>query len=76
MITGTTVYPNAGMLIMFNEAIHPTAIKENRKLRALESMNIHFKRELVIPSDGAVETLLSIRLKAEPSDGFHSFTVS
>ncbi|KAK1977532.1 KR domain-containing protein [Colletotrichum cereale] len=58
-ITGTTLYPGAGMLIMVVEAAKQIAVKD-AVTEGIEFRNVTFDRGLVIPSDGAVETRLSL----------------
>ncbi|ETN44945.1 uncharacterized protein HMPREF1541_09820 [Cyphellophora europaea CBS 101466] len=60
-ITGTTLYPGAGMLIMAIEAARQLADPE-RILKGIELHDVTFGRGLVIPSgEDAVETSLSLR---------------
>ncbi|KAI0406744.1 ketoacyl-synt-domain-containing protein [Xylaria palmicola] len=72
-ITGTTLYPGAGMLIMVIEAV-PKLISEDANIRGIEFHDVHFERGLVIPDEVAAETLLSIQA---PNDRLndHSFAV-
>ncbi|KAI2628548.1 lovastatin nonaketide synthase [Hypoxylon sp. NC1633] len=72
-ITGTTLYPGAGMLIMVIEAAHQIAPK-NVTVKGVEFKDVHFERGLVIPSEGATETMLRIQTpKTEYSQ--HTFAV-
>lgn len=73
-ITGTTLYPGAGMLIMVLEAAQQLAEK-GVHFRGIEFRDVHFDRGLVIPGEGAVETRLSIRLPDEQDESLHSFAV-
>ncbi|RMZ80449.1 hypothetical protein DV737_g3022, partial [Chaetothyriales sp. CBS 132003] len=60
-ITGTILYPGAGMLIMAIEAARQLA-DPARSLKGIELQDVVFGRGLVIPSgDEAVETSLSLR---------------
>ncbi|KIX09429.1 uncharacterized protein Z518_00509 [Rhinocladiella mackenziei CBS 650.93] len=60
-ITGTILYPGAGMLIMAIEAARQLANPE-KTLKGIELQDVTFGRGLVIPSaDEAVETSLSLR---------------
>ncbi|RMD42161.1 hypothetical protein DV735_g2940, partial [Chaetothyriales sp. CBS 134920] len=60
-ITGTILYPGAGMLIMAIEAARQLA-DPARPLKGIELQDVVFGRGLVIPSsDEAVETSLSLR---------------
>ena len=61
-ITGTVLYPAAGMLVMALEAALQLAASQERTVRGVEFHNVRFDRGLVIPdSDDAVESSLSIR---------------
>ncbi|KAK9774993.1 hypothetical protein SCAR479_08267 [Seiridium cardinale] len=75
MITGTTLYPGAGMLIMVIEAAHQMAKQHGLKIFGIEFRNVHFERGLVVPNDGSIEVSLSIKLPASSTESFHSFTV-
>ncbi|PSR80251.1 hypothetical protein BD289DRAFT_441070 [Coniella lustricola] len=68
VITGTTLYPGAGMLIMVIEAAKQIAVSEGRTVSGLEFDNVFFERGLVVPDEGSIETLLSVRWsKTRPS---------
>ncbi|KAI8270597.1 Reducing polyketide synthase FUB1 [Colletotrichum sp. SAR11_239] len=73
-ITGTTLYPAAGMIVMTMEAAQQLADPE-RRLRGITFQNLKFERGLVVPSrDQAVQTEVSLR----PDDSMPStwsFTV-
>lgn len=73
-ITGTTLYPAAGMIVMAMEAAQRLADPE-RRLRGITFQNLKFERGLVVPSrDQAVQTEVSLR----PDDSMSStwsFTV-
>ncbi|KAI8156241.1 Reducing polyketide synthase FUB1 [Colletotrichum sp. SAR 10_70] len=73
-ITGTTLYPAAGMIVMVMEAAQQLADPE-RRLRGITFQNLKFERGLVVPSrDQAVQTEVSLR----PDDSMPStwsFTV-
>ncbi|KAJ5014431.1 Reducing polyketide synthase FUB1 [Colletotrichum sp. SAR 10_99] len=73
-ITGTTLYPAAGMIVMAMEAAQRLADPE-RRLRGITFQNLKFERGLVVPSrDQAVQTEVSLR----PDDSMPStwsFTV-
>lgn len=71
-ITGTTLYPGAGMLIMVIEAAREIARKD-ATLKGIEFKDIHFERGLVVPSEDAVETQL--RLSPVDSDSRYTFAV-
>ncbi|KAG6366829.1 hypothetical protein INS49_001010 [Diaporthe citri] len=73
-ITGTNLYPGAGMLIMVLEAAQQLAEKGVHS-RGIEFRDVHFDRGLVIPGEGAVETRLSIRLPDEQDESLYSFAV-
>ncbi|GAW15899.1 hypothetical protein ANO14919_053210 [Xylariales sp. No.14919] len=69
-ITGTTLYPGAGMLIMVIEAI-PKLLSEDANIRGIEFHDVHFERGLVIPDEVAAETLLSIQT---PNDRLNNYS--
>lgn len=73
-ITGTILYPGAGMLIMVLEAAKQIAIKA-ATVRGFEFRDVHFDRGLVIPGEGAIETRLSIRLPEEQDERLYGFAV-
>jgi acyl transferase domain-containing protein/NADPH:quinone reductase-like Zn-dependent oxidoreductase len=61
-ITGTILYPAAGMLIMALEAALQIAAAQEKAVRGVEFHNVNFERGLVILDiDEAVETSLSLR---------------
>ncbi|KAF9630952.1 hypothetical protein BFW01_g1824 [Lasiodiplodia theobromae] len=71
-ITGTILYPAAGMLVMALEGALQTAA-ENQNVRGFRFRNVSFERGLVVPSgdDSAVETRLSLRpLEGKPAGHF------
>lgn len=73
-ITGTVLYPGAGILIMALEAANQLA-DPSRKLKGFEFQNVTFDRGLVIPSaDQAVETSLSM-LPHKTFKSSYKFTV-
>lgn len=73
-ITGTVLYPAAGMLIMVVEAALQMA-NPKMTLKGVTFENVHFERGLVIPSaDQAVETSLSVQ-PHEAIPTLYSFTV-
>ncbi|KAI1811935.1 ketoacyl-synt-domain-containing protein [Poronia punctata] len=73
-ITGTTLYPGAGMLIMVLEAA-PKLVPESANIKGVEFVDVHFERGLVIPDEGAAETILSIQAPDPPLRSHHSFAV-
>lgn len=73
-ITGTTLYPGAGMLIMVLEAVQEM-VAEDVAVKGVEFRGVHFERGLVIPSEGAVETSLRIQTPRSESPSEHSFAV-
>ncbi|MCJ1251044.1 hypothetical protein MMC30_008275 [Trapelia coarctata] len=71
-ITGTVLYPAAGMIIMALEAALQMAADEGKAVRGVEFHDIHFDRGLVIPDvDDAVETSLSLRPHETLDSWFH-----
>lgn len=76
VITGTTLYPGAGMLIMAVEAAQQIAARDNPdgKIRGIEFRDVSFERGMVIPSEGAIETLLSVKIPSQDA-ALYSFTV-
>lgn len=74
-ITGTTLYPGAGMLIMVIEAIPEIALSE-KTLKGVNFKNVHFERGLVIPTDGATETLLRVQIPHNNASSVHNHTFS
>ncbi|KAK1561717.1 putative polyketide synthase [Colletotrichum navitas] len=74
VITGTTLFPAAGMLTMAIEAAFQIASTE-RALSAIRFHNVHLNKGLVIPAgDQAVEVFLSIK-QHETLDGWFYFKV-
>ncbi|MCJ1396149.1 hypothetical protein MMC18_009038 [Xylographa bjoerkii] len=74
VITGTVLYPGAGMLIMVLEAALVLA-DASKDLVGVEFNDVTFDRGLVIPSaDEAVETSLSVR-PHESLDSWYHWTV-
>lgn len=73
VITGTILYPAAGMLIMVLEAAlevaEDTATK--KKVRGIEFNDVSFDRGLVVPRDNTVETSLSMRPHELIPNRFH-----
>ncbi|KAK1541152.1 PKSN polyketide synthase for alternapyrone biosynthesis protein [Colletotrichum paranaense] len=64
VITGTILYPAAGMLIMVLEAALEIAENDSnrtKKITGVELGQVSFERGLVVPNDDAVETHLSMR---------------
>ncbi|KAH8201910.1 hypothetical protein TruAng_003902 [Truncatella angustata] len=59
-ITGATLYPGAGMLIMVLEAVREITGGE-KSAKGIEFVDVHFDRGLVIPSEGSAKTLLRIQ---------------
>ncbi|KAL2203578.1 ketoacyl-synt-domain-containing protein [Sarocladium strictum] len=76
-ITGTVLYPGAGMLIMVLEAAQQMATeKKDRVFRGIEFRDVHFDRGLVVPvGEESIETRLSIRLPEEQDEVLHGFGV-
>lgn len=72
-ITGTTLYPGAGMLIMVLEAA-PKLVPETASIKGVEFSDVHFERGLVIPDEGAVETILRVQTP-DAHLGNHLFAV-
>ncbi|KAK1637097.1 hypothetical protein BDP81DRAFT_318791 [Colletotrichum phormii] len=75
VITGTILYPAAGMLIMVLEAALEIAEidsrKKRKKIRGVELGQVSFERGLVVPNDDAVETHLSMRPDEVFPDKYH-----
>ena len=70
-ITGTILYPAAGMLIMVLEAAYEIA-DSTKKLAGVEFQDVVFDRGLVIPSaDQAVEITLSVRPHEKFDSSYH-----
>ncbi|PNY29656.1 Polyketide synthase [Tolypocladium capitatum] len=74
-ITGTTLYPAAGMLVMALEGALQLS-DATRKLHGFRFRDVGFERGLVVPSDedGAVETRLSL-LPDKGVPGQYQFTI-
>ncbi|GME50746.1 hypothetical protein HK57_00312 [Neofusicoccum parvum] len=71
VITGTVLYPAAGMLIMAIEAAQQLAAPD-RILHGVEFRDVRFDKGLVIPAgDQGVETFLNVRPHAVLPDCFH-----
>ncbi|KAF6820847.1 PKSN polyketide synthase for alternapyrone biosynthesis protein [Colletotrichum plurivorum] len=72
IITGTILYPAAGMLIMVLEAALEIAEDTKKtKVKGIEFNQVSFDRGLVVPRDDAVETFLSMRPDELFPDRFH-----
>ncbi|KXX75870.1 Lovastatin diketide synthase LovF [Madurella mycetomatis] len=73
VITGTILYPAAGMLIMVLEAALEVAedIASKKKVRGIEFNDVSFDRGLVVPHDNTVETSLSMRPHELIPNRFH-----
>ncbi|KAK2055854.1 hypothetical protein LY76DRAFT_661041 [Colletotrichum caudatum] len=72
VITGTTLFPAAGMLPMAIEAAFQMSSTERGRLSAIRFHNVHLDKGLVIPSgDQAVEVFLSIKKHETLDDWFH-----
>lgn len=74
VITGTTLYPGAGMLTMVIEAAKQIASQEGHSIGGVEFEDVSFERGLVVPREGAVETLLNIR-SARPKSHEREFVI-
>ncbi|EGX95949.1 Beta-ketoacyl synthase [Cordyceps militaris CM01] len=77
-ITGTILYPGAGMLIMVMEAVADMARGQAATpVQGIEFRNVRFEKGLVIPQEGATETILRIQLpqSSGPSPAPHSFAI-
>ncbi|PNY20709.1 Polyketide synthase [Tolypocladium capitatum] len=63
IITGTILYPAAGMLVMVLEAVMEIAANSEtkREITGVQFTDVNFHRGLVIPHDNTVETFLSMR---------------
>ncbi|KFZ25350.1 hypothetical protein V502_00172 [Pseudogymnoascus sp. VKM F-4520 (FW-2644)] len=71
-ITGTILYPAAGMMIMAIEAALQLSEDEGKAVSGIELHDVHFDRGLVIPdSDDAVETSLSLKPHQTLDSWFH-----
>ncbi|EKG10393.1 Beta-ketoacyl synthase [Macrophomina phaseolina MS6] len=71
VITGTVLYPAAGMLIMAIEAAKQLAVPA-RALHGIEFRDVRFDKGLVIPAgDQGIETFLSVRPHPVLPDVFH-----
>ncbi|ATY65339.1 Beta-ketoacyl synthase [Cordyceps militaris] len=78
-ITGTTLYPGAGMLIMALEAATQMAQATARKVHGFTFSDVSFERGLVVTDDddATVHTRLSlVPIKDAASAGQFNFTVS
>jgi acyl transferase domain-containing protein/NADPH:quinone reductase-like Zn-dependent oxidoreductase len=75
-ITGTILYPGAGMLIMVIEAVSELASKD-KEVQGVEFKNVSFEKGLVIPQDGSTETILRIQLPQSNGTSLstHSFSI-
>ena len=70
-ITGTILYPGAGMLVMVLEAARQVA-DVTKRLMGVEFQDVIFERGLVIPAaDEAVETSLSLRPHERFDSSYH-----
>ncbi|XWW98486.1 hypothetical protein V2A60_006486 [Cordyceps javanica] len=85
-ITGTILYPGAGMLIMVIEAVAEmtggtggTGGGDRAEVDGVEFKNVRFEKGLVIPQDGATETILRVQLPSQSSGASasaqHSFAI-
>ncbi|KAL8982004.1 MAG: hypothetical protein Q9205_003368 [Flavoplaca limonia] len=74
-ITGTVLYPAAGMLVMAMEGVLQTA-DSTRKVQGFRFRNVGFERGLVVTSadEAAVETCLSLQPQKGVPEQFH-FTI-
>ncbi|EXJ93245.1 hypothetical protein A1O3_01802 [Capronia epimyces CBS 606.96] len=71
-ITGTILYPAAGMLIMALEAVLQIAAARQHMVLGIEFHDVRFERGLVVPdSDEAVETNVSLRPHETLDSWFH-----
>lgn len=71
-ITGTILYPGAGMMIMAIEGALQLAEDEGKAVSGIELHDVHFDRGLVIPdADDAVETSLSLKPHETLNSWFH-----
>ncbi|KAK6221501.1 Type I Iterative PKS [Pestalotiopsis sp. IQ-011] len=61
VITGTTLYPGAGMLVMVIEAAQQIADSNRGRIRGVDFRHVHFERGLVCPQGEDIESLLSIK---------------
>jgi acyl transferase domain-containing protein len=75
-ITGTILYPGAGMLIMVIEAVAEMTAKD-KEVQGIVFKNVSFEKGLVIPQDGSTETILRIQLPQTNSAtaSMHTFSV-
>ena len=71
-ITGTILYPAAGMLVMAMEGVLQTA-DSTRKVQGFRFRNVGFERGLVVTTadEAAVETCLSLKLQKGLPEQFH-----
>lgn len=77
VITGTTLYPGAGMLIMAIEAAQQIVQQRDNKsrvVRGIEFRDVSFERGMVVPAEGTIETLLSVKIPTDDA-GMYSFAV-
>jgi NADPH:quinone reductase-like Zn-dependent oxidoreductase len=71
-ITGTVLYPAAGMLIMAFEGALQVAAAKQWSVQGIEFHDVQFDRGLVVPdNDDGVETLLSLRPHETLDSWFH-----
>jgi acyl transferase domain-containing protein/NADPH:quinone reductase-like Zn-dependent oxidoreductase len=71
-ITGTVLYPAAGMLIMAFEGALQMAATKQLPVLGIEFHDVQFDRGLVVPdNDDGVETLLSLRSHETLESWFH-----
>lgn len=61
IITGTTLYPGAGMLAMVIEAAQQISETGRGLIRGIEFRHVHFERGLVVPQGEVVESQVSIK---------------
>lgn len=73
-ITGTTLYPGAGMLIMVIEAARDMDHGES-SVKGIEFYDVHFERGLVIFSEGFAEVLLRIQNLQGAASAVHTFAI-
>ncbi|KAK2025345.1 ketoacyl-synt-domain-containing protein [Colletotrichum zoysiae] len=72
VITGTTLFPAAGMLTMAIEAAFQMSSNKRARLSGIRFHNVYLEKGLVIPSgDQAVEVFLSIKQHETLDDWFH-----
>lgn len=75
-ITGTILYPGAGMLIMVIEAI-AGMVSTTNEVQGIEFKNVAFHKGLVNPQEGSAEIILRIQLLQSKSGSLssHSFSI-